>query len=410
MLPLLIWMAGIVMETHVSLSLLSFVLLLVPAVMLAAPAVLRRKPELNYNSRSNWGIAFACILLFLSIQITAYHEGRLPHPDLTPLEEWAGRAREKLLMPVEGLRLTETDRSVVTTVVLGYNGEMSREVRRKFSDTGVVHILSVSGFHVAIVYGFVMRMLFFMSANAVSKWARYLIALLLVWIFTAISGLEAASVRSAIMITLYMTGQQLVRTTDRFNTLAASAFCMLVYNPFYLFDIGFQLSYTAIAFISYLQPRFKRLMDVRNPILKKPWEDITMTLSAQAGVSFLCLYYFERFPVLFLFTNLPLTIIATLLIPLALIWMLLPAGCPGYEILQSAVEALTRSMMWIVDSFSRVPGNTFSLHFNLETTILSYCALFFLFLYCKNRQFKPLLISFSIVLLIIILNIIRLFL
>jgi competence protein ComEC len=382
----------------------------VPAILLLAPSVLKVKLKPSYNSRCNWGITFACMLLFLSIQMTAYHENRLPNPTPNQLQQWAGDAREQLLSPIERLQLTETDRSVLSTIILGSNGEMSRDVRQQFANTGVVHILSVSGFHVAIVCGFIMRILFFLSGNAIGMWIRYFLAILLVWIFTTISGLAAASIRSAIMITLYLTGKQLVRTTDGYNTLAASAFCMLVYNPFYLYDIGFQLSYTAVAFILYLQPRLGQLIKIRNPIFRTPWECITLTLAAQTGVAFLCLFYFGQLPVLFLFTNLPLTLISTLLIPLALLWVMLPAGFPGGEILQFVVEVLTRAMMWIVDSFSRIHGNTLSLQFSFETMILSYAALFLLFLYLKKRQPKLFLVSLHIVLLIIILKVIYLFL
>ncbi|MDR1356062.1 MAG: ComEC/Rec2 family competence protein, partial [Tannerellaceae bacterium] len=385
MRPLLIWITGIVLQTYGSFRLSSFALLLIPAVLLLAPTVFRGKPEPNYGGRCNWGIAFACLLLFLSIQMTAYHENRPPDPAPGLLQQWAGRARERLLAPLERLQLSETDRLVLATVTLGDNGQMPKDIRQQFADTGVIHILSVSGFHVAIVCGFITRILFFLSANTIGTWIRYLLAMLLLWAFTAVSGMAAASIRSAAMLTLYLTGKQLSRSTDGYSTLTVSAFCMLAYNPLYLYDIGFQLSYTAVASILYLQPSLSGLLEIRNPVLRTPWECATLTLAAQAGVAFLCLFYFERFPVLFLFTNIPLTLIATLLIPSALVWMMMPeAGFPGSDVLQFTVEVLTRSMTWIVDAFSHIPGNTFSLRFGIGTMILSYVALLLFFLYCKK--------------------------
>ncbi|MDR1937090.1 MAG: ComEC/Rec2 family competence protein [Tannerellaceae bacterium] len=410
--PLLIWITGIVWQTFVPFRILSFGLLLVPALLLFFPFRLfgKQKPALAYDNRWIWGAVFACLLLFLSVQLTAYHENRPFIPSSSPLQEWAMHTRDRLTAPFDSLKLTDAERSVLATITLGDRSGMPKEIRQQFSVAGVAHILSVSGFHVAIVCGFLLRMLSFLSGYSAGRWIRYLLTLLLLWTFTTISGLAVASVRAAIMLTLYLTGRQLSRTTDGYNTLAASAFCMLVYDPFYLYDVGFQLSYTAVGFILYLQPRLSRLIQVRNPVLKAPWEWLTLTLAAQTGVTFLCLYYFGRFSTVFLFTNLPLTLIATLLIPSALLWILLPAGFPGCAMLQTVVETLTRSMMWIVDAFSHIPGSSLSFRFDFITTFLSYGALFFLFLYNKKRRPRLLLISLSILLLIIVQKIFYLFL
>lgn len=64
--------------------------------------------------------------------------------------------------------------------------------------------------------------------------------------FVFITGLAPSAVRAALMLSLYLTGRALRRVTDGYNTLAAAAFCMLAYNPYYLFDVGFQLSYLAV--------------------------------------------------------------------------------------------------------------------------------------------------------------------
>ena len=101
------------------------------------------------------------------------------------------------------------------------------------------------------------------------------------------------------MLTMYLTGGVLDRRAERYNILAASAFCMLVYEPLYLFDIGFQLSYLAVLSILYFQPRLQALIKVHNPFLRTPWGWVTVTLSAQAGTTFLCLYYFGQFSTVF---------------------------------------------------------------------------------------------------------------
>lgn len=402
--PLFIWIAGIVLQTFGSFRILSFGLLIIPVILLVTPLCLpgKQKTEPEYNARWVWGLVFVCLFLFLSIQLTAYHEKRLPAHSSHPLQEWAKHQQKRLTASFDSLKVTKEERAVLAAITLGDRSAMPWNVRQQFSVAGVAHILSVSGFHVAIVCGSLLRVLSFLSGSSAGRWIRYLLSLLLLWTFTLVSGLAAASIRAAIMLTLYLTGRQLNRPGDRYNTLAASAFCMLVYEPFYLFDIGFQLSYTAVGFILYLQPRLSRLIPCRNPLLKTPWEWLTLTLAAQIGVTFLCLYYFGQFSTVFLFTNLPLTLIATLLIPLSLLWILFPAGFPGWDILQSAIEALSHAMMWIIYTFSSKPGSTISLRFDFITTCLSYGSLFFFFLYNEKRYPRLLLASLFLVLLIIV--------
>jgi competence protein ComEC len=129
---------------------------------------------------------------------------------------------------------------------------------------------------------------------------------------------------------------------------------------------------------------------------------MTLTLAAQTGVTFLCLYYFGNFSTVFLFTNLPLALIATLLIPTSLLWLLLPAGFPFHEFLQGVIEVLVRSMMWIVDAFSRIPGSSLSFRFDGLTMWLCYGALLLLMLYNEQRRPRLLHISLFLVLLSIV--------
>jgi competence protein ComEC len=377
-------MAGIIIQTFGSFHILSFGLLILPACLLLVTAFLKGKPQFACSARWTWGAVYACLLIFVAIQTTAYHQASTQS---TPgrLEQWATVAQQRLIAPIDKLNLPEAAKSTLSTITVGCQTAMPKEIQRQFSLTGVVHILSVSGFHVAIVCGFLSMALSFLSFNNAGKWIRYILIMLLLWTFTAISGLAPASVRSAVMLSFYLTGRQLDRTTDGYNTLAASAFCMLVYNPLYLYNIGFQLSYIAVASIRYIQPRLDGLIEIRNPLLKTPWEWITVTLAAQTGVTFLSLYYFGQFSTVFLLANLPLILISTLLIPVALLWLLLPTAFPGYTLLQHAVEALTQSMMWVVDSFSHIPGSSLTFHFTLPMMLLSYTALFLFFLLLRRK-------------------------
>ncbi|MDR1161988.1 MAG: ComEC/Rec2 family competence protein [Tannerellaceae bacterium] len=401
--PLFIWITGIVLQSFVSLGLYSLLLLLFPAVVLLISYLFssRYHTEPVYGGRWVWGMAFISLLLFLSVQMTAYHENKAARTSPTRLQVWTKAMQQRLVEPFDTLSLTDSEKSVLAAITLGERQSMPKVVRTQFSVTGVAHLLSVSGFHVAIVCSFLSLVLSFFCRGRIGKWVKYVLMIVLLWIFTAITGLAASSVRAAVMLMLYLTGRQLSYMTDGYNTLAASAFCMLVYNPFYLFDIGFQLSYMAVWSILFLQPRLNHLLVVKNPLLSAPWGCITVTLAAQAGVTFLCLYYFGYFSVVFLFTNLPLTFIATLLIPMALFWVFLPPGFFLSTWLQFCIEKLTHSMMWIVEAFSRIPGSTVPFHFSFVMMLVSYLSLSLSFIYFINK--RPRLLIGSLFLLSIVL-------
>lgn len=406
--PLLVWIAGIVLQTAFPCCAFSWVFLLFPVfVLVAALLILKGQEHFCYETRWLWGGVFLSLLLSLSIQKTAYSqfESSPGHP-VSRLSCWAREEQQRLLEPIAKLNLTDEEKSVLATITVGYRQAMNREVRNRFSATGVAHILAVSGFHVAIVCGFLSFLLSFLPRKGLGKWLRYLLTIVLLWTFVAVTGFAASAVRAGLMLTLFLTGLLLGRLTERYNILAASAFCMLVYEPLYLFDIGFQLSYLAVFSILYFQPRLQRLIEIRNPFLLTPWSWITVTVSAQMGTTFLCLYYFGRFSTVFLLTNLPLTLLATLLVPACLVWMLLPAGFPGAGWLQVVVEWLARRMLWIVDSFSRVPGAVFSFRFDFLTMLVAYGMLLLTLLYGRTGRSRYLFAALSLLLIILLVRLI----
>ena len=386
--PLFIWITGILLQAFFDCSLVSLLLIIISFLIVAFSYLV---PNVepgggNYELRWVWGAVFLSLLLSLSIQQTAYWQERGDSNEVSLLMELGGKGQERLLEPFERLNLSKEEKSVLATITLGYRKEMNREVRKRFSITGVAHLLAVSGFHVAVVCGFLSLLFSFLPKNSFYSWLRYLLMLCLLWSFVVITGLAASAVRAGLMLTLYLTGRVLRRMTDGYNTLAAAAFCMLVFNPLYLFDIGFQLSYLAVLSILYLQPRLQNLIVVRNPVIAIPWGWITVTLAAQAGTTLLCLYYFRQFSLVFLCTNLPLTLLATFLIPAGLIWLLLPVGIPGYGLLQLFVEKLTHTLFWIVDAFSRVEEAVFYGHIDLLLTILGYGSILSFLLFTKTKR------------------------
>lgn len=403
-------MAGILLQVCFPLQKLSLWLLLPVPVMLAGSFCFTGKHAVQqYHTRWVWGVLFSCIMIFMSIQATAYAERHLSDPDEPGwLLQQARTVQTRMVHKLDRLRLSDDEKSILSTITISYRHTMSYDMRRKFSALGVAHILSVSGFHVGILYGFLSLLLSSLAKRKRLRWIRIVLLFLSLWAFALVTGLSVATVRATLMTSVYLMGQAFQRRPDRYNTLAASAFLLLVYNPFFLFDIGFQLSFIAVLFIFWLHPPLSRLIMARNPVLVMLCDILTITTAAQAGTTFLCCYYFGTISTLFLITNLVLSLLAMALIPMAQAWMMLPDGIASWLVpLKWAIEQLMHCFVGFIDRYSMVPGATLSLSFDLVTTILAYISFGLLLLFLRYRQARTLIAALTVLLGIICWHIIK---
>ena len=228
-------------------------------------------------------------------------------------------------------------------------------------------------------------------------WLRRLLVISAVWIFVFVVGLPVSAVRAAIMFSLLMLGSCFTRVGFTLNTLAVAAFGMLLYNPFYLFDVGFQMSFSAVAAILLLQPVTQRLIKpCDNRVMRYFLEIISVSLAAQVGVAPLVMFYFSRFSVYFLLTNIFVVPLAFVIVSLALV--LLFAGLLPWKILQLGVGWCIQYIIKIMNIglafISTLPGSSidgFSL--SIGELICLYCTLFFLGFWFVKKYRKALVWS-----------------
>ncbi|MCC8171758.1 MAG: ComEC family competence protein, partial [Parabacteroides sp.] len=317
------------------------------------------------------------------------------------------RLRNRLLSHFHRLELTSDERAVIAALAFGYTGGLEGEVRNRFSITGVAHLLAVSGFHVGVIAGFLVFLFGFLPRWLLFAGVKYVILVLAVWAFVLFTGAAAPAVRAASVFSLYCAGRLVRRSSDAYNTLAAAAFLMLVWNPYNLFDIGFQLSFTAVFFILYLQPRLSSLLPVRNPVIRYGWNGLTVTLGAQIGTAPLCLYAFGSFPALFIFTNFPMALLAMLLISATFIWVVAEQCFSSGVYLQRVVELCGHAFFRLADRFARVPGASFSVPFGFWEMVVCYAILFFFLIYRRNRRPKMFLASLGLIVVLLLLLYVR---
>jgi competence protein ComEC len=209
--------------------------------------------------------------------------------------------------------------AVASTLILGYRADLSTETLLAYSKTGTIHALSVSGMHVGIIYLVLNFSLGFMEKNRLGRLLKLMLVVGLIWFYALVSGLSPSVLRSVIMLSIFVFAKSFRRNTNSYNIIAFSAFCMLLYNPFLLFDVGFQLSYLSVLGLVFLQPKISNWITFKHGLLSKLWSAVSLSLAAQIVTCPLAIYYFHQFPVYFLISNLFIMLPVALIMYLGLI-------------------------------------------------------------------------------------------
>jgi competence protein ComEC len=238
------------------------------------------------------------------------------------LKQKALNLRQFLISILARSGIKGNELGVVSALVLGYQDQIGTEVKQAYRVVGATHVLSVSGMHVGIIYialGFLINAIKWLKNNRL----RFLIIIGFLWFYAFLTGLSPSVLRATVMFSFVVAGKAIGRPLNIYNSLAASAFFLLVVNPYLLFNIGFQLSYIAVAGIVFFHPRIYHLFQVKNRLLDKCWELTAVSIAAQIATLPFCLYYFRQFPVYFWLSNLVVSPGASLLIFLSIALLIL---------------------------------------------------------------------------------------
>ena len=228
----------------------------------------------------------------------------LDEKNINSFKQFLFTARKNVLNILQkNMQGNDDQLSIAEALLIGYTQDLDKDLVQAYSNTGVVHIIAISGMHLALIY--VMLVWIFNRIPFIkrSKIIKVIFILSCLWLFSLLTGGAASILRSAVMFSCIVIGENFARRTSIYNSLAASAFILLCYNPYFLWDVGFQLSYLAVLSIVIFQKPLYHLLYVKNKWLNKVWVLVSVSLAAQIFTFPVCLYYFHQFPVLFLFTN-----------------------------------------------------------------------------------------------------------
>ena len=233
------------------------------------------------------------------------------------------RLRKKISKWMDGAledSFSEDQKALIRALLLGDKTNLNPETKRQFASAGAMHVLAVSGLHVGILLEV---LLFFLGRfpRWISKKKAVLISVLLIWAYAVFIGLPPSVTRAALMFSLLVIARIWSKNYAPLNILAFSALILLIIEPHWIFDLGFQLSYLAMFGILTLYKPIAELFFIRSKWLRKIWEGTAVGIAAQLGTIPLVLYHFHQFPNYFAVTNIGMMILVGAVLVFTLIYL-----------------------------------------------------------------------------------------
>lgn len=311
--------------------------------------------------------------------------GKKIYPQLIALH-----LRNTLLDIFRNNGITGQEFAVGSALLLGYTDEIDPGIMRDYSATGAMHILSVSGMHVGMIFLVLESLLKFLRRFKYGMIIKAFLIIVFIWFYALITGLSPCVMRAAVMISLIAVSKAIQRTSEILNPLLVSLLFLLVLDPNFLMDTGFQLSYLAISGIIFL---FKPISDLYSPstwLGGQAWGIIAVSMAAQIGTFPLSIYYFHQFPNYFMLTNIIVIPLSNLII-YAGILLLAIGSFPVISIFAGKVlTALIWSLNSIIHLIEELPfSTTKGLFISVAELYLLYGIIIGvgLFLFSKRRSY-----------------------
>lgn len=321
---------------------------------------------------------------------------------------YSAKITTRITHNLENSDFNKTSLAVATALILGQRQDIAPEIVQDYQYAGAVHILSVSGLHVGFIFLFLNFVLKPISNTRRGSILKLAILVSILVFFALLAGLSPSIIRSVVMFSFVAIGLHLRRSVNIYHTLLVSMLLILLFQAYFLFDVGFQLSYLAVFFIVWFQPVLSKLWKPKNKIVKYSWDILTVSFAAQIGTLPLSLYYFHQFPGLFFITNLAV-------IPLVSIIMFIGIVVMAFAAFGFTAHWLNKPLEWSIILLNKIINTIASFEqfiikdipFNFSLLASSYILIFTLIIWFKKPYFNRLLlvlisiITFQLTLLII---------
>lgn len=306
------------------------------------------------------------------------------------------RCKEFLLDRLKNAGLTKNAYGICAALLTGYDDDIDKPVIEAFSHSGTLHVLSVSGLHTGLIYLCLNFLFNFFDRKKRYKFTRFAFITFFLWIFALVTGFSAPVLRAVIMFNLLGFGRIYFRagSAHQLNILLVSAFVLLLYNPLYIMDIGFLLSYFALFGLIYYQPGLSALWRPENRFASSIWQSVTASVAATLSTLPITLFYFKQFPLWFFVCNVVVVPATFILLFLAVFVVFKVVGCAAL------VNYLVSALIWFIDLFNKQDtGFIDAIHFTFSDFI--FMTLFIILVSVAFQYRSHRYLSLSLILLII---------
>lgn len=309
------------------------------------------------------------------------------------VEEYSTKLRNAAIETFKKAGITDDNLAVLSALTLGYKDLLDEKTKKSYSASGAMHVLAVSGLHVGVIFIILNYLLFFIPKTGRFKILKPIVLILTLWAYAFLTGMSPSVMRAALMFSIVEIGNNLNRKTNIYNSLAASAFILLIINPFMLKEVGFQLSYLAVIGIVYFQPKIYLLINFKHNILDRLWAITTVAIAAQIATGPISVYYFNSFPNYFLLSN-PVVILAASVIIysafLLLIFNLVPYLSDAIAYILKNTVAISNSYTCIIE---QAPGSVSkNIYLSEFSLMLLYFIILGLMVFIQQKKYRQLLI------------------
>ncbi len=275
--------------------------------------------------------------------------------------------KRKMALFIGELRKSAGNREwadLIIAITTGDKSFLDQESKDAFISSGTMHLMAVSGLHAGFLFIFISFALSFLGNRLLPKILRSIAIITTLWLYCAIAGFSASSIRAVIMISMLTVYRLIGRSPLSLNSLCASALLITLFSPESIFEPGFQLSYVAFLSILFINPKIDNLVRSENKMVRWLWGVISISIACQMGTSLISISLFGFFPLYFLIANIllmPLTaVIIYLSCSAAILWL---AGV-GYELLFKALEITAKTIYTIAARVDSLPYSKIYLDIN----------------------------------------------
>ncbi len=313
--------------------------------------------------------------------------------------------RNKVLQVLQKQLGDSDEYKVAAAIVTGYRAGLDSDLRQTFSNAGAMHVMCVSGLHVGIVFLIISFFLRFLNNNRlINRIIKVLIILIVIWFYAMLTGFSASVLRASTMFSFVALAMIVNRKVPIYNSLAASALFLLLINPMFIFQPGFQLSYLAVIGIVALFPYIQKIIPAgENKLITRLRDLIAVSIAAQIATAPISLYYFNQFPNYFIITNIIVVPLAGFIIYSAIPALMFANVSYAGDVFGFILGFLVKSMNVSVAFINNMPGSvTQNIYINFIQMLLIYAIIVLLFhgLIKNNKK----LLTYAMVSLLLVLS------